>query len=399
VVDVVVQETNSQGDLLQLFRSGRASTRNDVRRVTGLARSTVAYKIEALLNAGFLIEDGSLADGRGRPSTRLRVNDHQTTVLAADLGMTHGRLAVSTAAGDVLAETVIESSIRHDPETVLALIAEEFDRLWTTVDRSKESLRGIGMGVPGPVDWATGRIARSISMPGWDNYPVGQHLVDRYAVPAVVDNDANMLGLGEQRRIYPDAHQVVFVKVGTGIGASVIVDGNLLRGSASAEGDIGHAKVRGVTETCSTCGATGCLAAIASGRAMARDLRRLGREAETTNDVVDLVRAGDAQAVRIVTDAGRALGEVLSTAVSLLNPDVVVIGGDIAHAHEHFLLGVRGAVLERSQPLASANLIITPTKLGDRAGIAGVAEMVADAVFSSAAVDAAIGASSGSAAT
>ena len=110
------------------------------------------------------------------------------------------------------------------------------------------------------------------------------------------------------------------------------------------------------------------------------------------HDVVNLVRAGDAQAVRIVTDAGRALGEVLSTAVSLLNPDVVVIGGDIAHAHEHFLLGVRGAVLERSQPLASANLIITPTKLGDRAGIAGAAEMVADAVFSSAAVDAAIGA-------
>ena len=92
MADVVVQETNSQGDLLQLFRSGRASTRNDVRRVTGLARSTVAYKIEALLNAGFLIEDGSLADGRGRPSTRLRVNDHRTTVLAADLGMTHGRL-------------------------------------------------------------------------------------------------------------------------------------------------------------------------------------------------------------------------------------------------------------------------------------------------------------------
>ena len=171
----------------------------------------------------------------------------------------------------------------------------------------------------------------------------------------------------------------------------MIVDGSLLRGSASAEGDIGHAKVRGITETCSTCGATGCLAATASGRAMARDLRRLGPEAETTHDVVKLVRAGDAEAVRIVTEAGRALGEVLSTAVSLLNPDVVVIGGDIAHAHEHFLLGVRGAVLESSQPLASAHLIMTPTQLGDRAGIAGASEMVADAIFSSAAVDAAIG--------
>jgi predicted NBD/HSP70 family sugar kinase len=379
--------SNSAGSLLQLFRSGRASTRNDVQSLTGLARSTVRYKVDSLLDAGYLIEDGSIIDGRGRPSTRLRINDRETTVLAADLGATHGRLAVATAAGEVLAETVIESSIAKGPVSVLGTVHRGFDRLLRQSGRSRSSLRGVGMGVPGPVNWTTGRIARSISMPGWDDHPVRDDLAERYGVPAVVDNDANLLGLGEQRRVHSRAHLMIFVKIGTGIGASVILEGELLRGSDSAEGDIGHAKIIGVEYTCSSCGARGCLAAIASGRAMARDLRRLGHQPTTTRDVVALVRAGQPEAVRIVAEAGRALGAVLSTAVSLLNPDVVVIGGDIAHAHEHFVAGVRDTLLARSQPLATARLLITPTVLGDRAGITGATAMVADAIFGSAAVD------------
>ncbi len=379
---------NSAGALLQLFRSSRARTRNEVQTLTGLARSTVTYKIDSLLDAGYLIADGSIVDGRGRPSMRLRLNDHNALVLAADLGATHGRLAVATAAGEVRAETVIESAIAKGPTAVLSTVHKEFARLLKSSGRDRSSLRGIGMGVPGPVNWTTGRIARSISMPGWDDYPVRDELAEHYDVPAVVDNDANLLGLGEQRRIYPTAHLILFVKIGTGIGASVVLDGELLRGSDSAEGDIGHAKIIGVDETCSSCGARGCLAATASGRAMVRDLRRLGHTPETTRDVVALVRRGEPEAVRIVTTAGRALGDVLSTAVSLLNPDVVVIGGDIAHAHEQFMLGVRDTLLARSQPLATARLAIASTVLGDRAGITGAAAMVADAVFSSAAVDA-----------
>jgi predicted NBD/HSP70 family sugar kinase len=381
---------NSAGELLQLFRTGEVATRGELQRVSGLARSTVGYKVDTLLVAGYLVEDGSIVDGRGRPSTRLRVNDQATTILVADLGATHGRLAVGTPAGDVLVESVIDSNIGKGPEAALAMVTRRLDQLLKRSRRTRSSLRGTAIGVPGPVNLKTGRIARSISMPGWDNYPVRDHLVDYFGVPAVMDNDANLMGLGEQRRIYPNAHQVLFIKVGTGIGASVIIDGELLRGTDSAEGDIGHAKITGVQETCSSCGARGCLAAIASGRAMVRDLRRLGQEPSTTRDIVQLVRVGDPDAVRIVTAAGRALGDVLSTAVSLLNPDVVVIGGDIAHAHERFLLGVRETLLARSQPLATARLTIAPSALGDRAGIMGAAAMVADVIFGSAAVDAKI---------
>jgi predicted NBD/HSP70 family sugar kinase len=381
---------NSTGELLQLFRSGAVTTRSELQQVTGLARSTVTSKVDALLAAQYLVEDGTIIDGRGRPAPRLRVNDKATTVLVADLGATHGRLAVCTAGGDVLAETVIESAILTGPGAVLDTVVGELEKLLAESGRDPETLRGVGLGLPGPVDWQSGRIARSISMPGWDDYPVRDHLRHHFGVPAVVDNDANLLGLGEQRRSYPAAHLVIFVKVGTGVGSSVVVDGELLRGSDSAEGDIGHAKIPGVTETCSSCGARGCLAAIASGRAMVRDLERLGHSAVTTRDVVDLVRVGNPDAVRVVVAAGRALGDVLSTAVSLLNPDVVVIGGDIAHAHEHFLHGVRETLLSRSQPLATAHLRIAPSLLGDRAGIAGAAAMVADEVFGRAAVDAAV---------
>jgi len=381
----------SAGELLQLFRSGQVATRSELQRVTRLARSTLSHRVDALLAAGYLTEDGSVADPRrGRPTTRLRVNDQATILLAADLGATYGRLAVSTAAGDVITETVVDSSIDKGPDAVLATVTAELDALLKRADRSADSVRGVGFGVPGPVNWHTGRIARSISMHGWENYPVRDHLASYYTVPAVVDNDANLLGLGEQRRIYPTAHLVLFVKIGTGIGASVIIDGALLRGSDAAEGDIGHAKIPGVEEICSSCGEPGCLAAVASGRAMVRDLRRLGHSPVTTRDVVDLVRRGDPDAVRIVTDAGRALGGVLSTAVSLLNPDVLVIGGDIAHAHERFVRGVRDTVLHRSQPLATAHLVIRPTVLGDRAGISGAAAMVSDAIFGTAAVDAVV---------
>ena len=193
---------NSAGELLQLFRTGTVATRGELQRVTGLARSTLSFRVDALLAAGYLTVDGSVAHPRpGRPSTRLRVNDQATTVLATDLGATHGRLAVCTAAGEVITETVIESSIAKGPTTVLATVTSELDRLLEQSGRSADTLRGVALGVPGPVNWHTGRIARSISMPGWDDYPVRDHLASHYSVPAVVDNDANLLGLGEQRRI------------------------------------------------------------------------------------------------------------------------------------------------------------------------------------------------------
>ena len=223
-------------------------------------------------------------------------------------------------------------------------------------------------------------------MPGWDDCPVADQLAGLVGVPVVVDNDANLLGLGEQSTVYPEAHLLLFVKVGTGMGASIVVDGQLLRGRHAAEGDIGHVKIGG-DEVCS-CGAIGCLAAAASGRAMVRDLNRLGHQLRTSRDVVSLLRRGNPDAVRIVRNSGRALGSVLSTAVSLLNPEVVVIGGDMADAHEQLLGGVRETLLTQTQPLATTDLLVVAEPPAGGAGVAGAALAVRDRIFSATAVDA-----------
>ena len=279
---------SSAGELLQLFRTGEVATRSELQRVTGLARSTVAPKVDALLTAGYLVEDGSIIDGRGRPSTRLRVNDQATTILVADLGATHGRLAVGTPAGDVLVESVIESNIGKAPDAVLAMVTRKLDQLLKRSGRTRSSLRGTAIGVPGPVNLQAGRIARSISMPGWDDYPVHDHLVDYFGVPAVMDNDANLMGLGEQRRIYQRPSGAV-IKVGTGIGASLIIDGGC-SGVPTQRRRNGQAKITGVEETaewrCTCCRPPSQWAA----RCATSGVRQ---EATTMRDVVQLVPAGN----------------------------------------------------------------------------------------------------------
>jgi predicted NBD/HSP70 family sugar kinase len=376
----------SAGHLLQLFRTGEVSSRRELQDVTGLARTTVTFRVDALLQAGYLVEDGPIRDaGRGRPAVRLRVNDHSRTILVADLGATHGRLAISTAAGQVLAEEVIQSAIDRGASRVLDRVSRRFDRLLASSGRSADSVAGVAVGVPGPVA-ADGRIARATSMPGWGHHPVGEDMHRRYGVPVVVENDANLMGLGEQALVHPEAHMLVFVKVGTGIGAAIVVDGRVVHGRNAAEGDLGHVGLPGSSRVC-TCGRSGCLAASASGRALVASLRERGRDVRSSRDVVDLARSDDADAAEVVTEAGRALGSVLSTVVGLLNPDVVVVGGDLAQAPQ-LVPSVRTALLAASQPFWTSSLDIAASSLQDRAGIAGAALMIQDQIFGPDAVDA-----------
>jgi predicted NBD/HSP70 family sugar kinase len=354
--------------------------------MTGLARTTVTFRVDALLQAGYLVEDGPIREaGRGRPAVRLRVDDHSRTILVADLGASHGRLAVGTAAGEVLAEEVIESSIDLGASMVLDGVSRRFDRMLKASGQPANSLAGVAVGVPGPV-LAGGRIARSTSMPGWHDHPVAQHLRHRYGVPAVVENDANLMGLGERTLVHPQAHILVFVKIGTGIGAAIIVDGRVLRGRNAGEGDLGHVKLPGSNEVC-TCGESGCLAASASGRALVHTLNARGRDLTSSRDVVALARAHDAEAEEALTRAGRSLGSVLSTVVGLLNPDVVVIGGDLAQAPQ-LVSATRDTLFAASQPLWTSSLVFEPSTLQDRAGIAGAALMIQDRIFGPDAVDA-----------
>lgn len=378
----------SAGQILQMIRSGQVSTRRELLELTGLSRSTLTQRLSQLYAAGYLRSEARRAGGMGRPSGILTFDETGKLILAADLGATHARMALTDAAGTVIVETTMELHIDDGPEHVLGTVRRTFGEMLAQTAHDITEVCGIGVGVPGPVDFKAGRVRNPPMMPGWHGHPIRQRLADAFGTPVFVDNDANLMGLGEQRLAYPDVASLLFVKVGTGIGSGIILHGEPERGIAGGGGDIGHIRMRGPTEDAPcACGGSGCLAVYASGGALARQLSAEGISTRTARDVVAHVEAGRAEAIARVGVAGRLLGEVLATAVALLNPSALIIGGDIAATHEHFLNGVRTMLYERTVPRATRDLLIATSILGDRAGVEGARLMVLEQVFSEQAVD------------
>ena len=219
-------------------------------------------------------------------------------------------------------------------------------------------------------------------MPGWDGYDVPAHVSAGLGAPVLVDNDVNIMALGEHAAVYPHVEHLIFVKVATGIGAGIISSGRLHRGAKGAAGDLGHVAAPHGGDALCTCGNVGCLEAIASGPAIVKTLRAGGIEAFDSRGLVDLVRGGDVTAAHAVRQAGRDIGEVLATCVSMLNPEVIVVGGILAQSAESLLAGVREVVYGRSLPLATGELQIVAARTGDHAGVLGAATMVIQHVLS-----------------
>src|SRR5215210_1516657 len=377
----------SAGNLLRLIREDTAVTRADLARVTGLARSTVAQRIDALLAEGLVYEAGGSASTGGRPPTVLAFNREAGVVLVADLGATHARVAVSDLSGTPLAERASDLDVALGPEPALGWIAKRFAELLAEVGRSSDEVRGIGIGVPGPVEFDSGRPVNPPIMPGWDDFPIPDWFASHYAAPVLVDNDVNIMARGEHRMHWPDTEHLLLVKVGTGIGCGIVADGHIHRGARGAAGDIGHIRATSDGDVICRCGNVGCLEAVAGGLALAERLAAAGEEAAHSRDVVRLVQGGHAGAIRMVREAGRTLGEVLAGTVNFFNPAVIVIGGDIAEAHAQLLAGVREGIFSRSLPLATRDLRIVPCRLGDRAGVIGAATMAIEHVLAPEAVD------------
>jgi predicted NBD/HSP70 family sugar kinase len=378
----------SAGSILELVRSGQVRTRRELQDVTGLSRSTVALRMSQLIDAGYLRESGQVAGSTGRPARIISFDDARQLVLAVDLGATHAHLALIDGGGQVLMEASSELKIDSGPDEVLRNVTRRLLELIARSGRDLGQVAGAGVGIPGPVRFSTQRPNQPPLMPGWHDYPVAERLSEALGVPAFVDNDANLMGLGEARVRYPGSASLLFVKVGTGIGAGVILHGQPERGIAGGAGDIGHIRIAGPEGRLCTCGAVGCLATEASGGAIARQLTDAGIPASSTMDVVRLLSAGDEQTIELVRRAGRLLGDVLATSVALLNPAVLVLGGAIPATGNYLIEAVRESIFERCVPLATRELVIAASALGAEAGVQGARHLVIDQTFSADAVDA-----------
>jgi predicted NBD/HSP70 family sugar kinase len=386
----VTNGVGGAGALLRLMRDGRPRTRSELAAMTGLARSTITQRVDALLAANFVLPVGEATSTGGRPPTQFAFNPAARVALAADIGATHARVAVTDLAGQVLAEHRDDLDVALGPVPVLEWVVEMSRGLLDEAGRVPTDLLGVGIGLPGPVQHSTGRPVNPPIMPGWDSFDVQGFLTERLGggVVALVDNDVNIMALGEHFTQWPAAEHMMFVKVATGIGSGLISHGRLHRGAQGAAGDMGHLQLPHGTDIVCRCGNTGCLEAVASGGAIAAKLTELGLPARSSQDVVALARGGSLEALHLVRQAGRDIGEVLAAAVSLFNPSVIVIGGSLAQAGEHLIAGVREVVYRRSLPLATQDLRIVQSRTGDRAGIIGAAVMVIDHALAPSQVDA-----------
>ncbi len=365
----------------RLVASGVAASKADLVPAAGLARTTVSTAVDELLARGVLRLDGTRpTPGRGRPADRLALDPRGGQVLLADVGARGVHLAVVDIGQRVLAHEHADLDVRDGPAAVLDAVEARLEALRPA---GGAPVRAVVIGLPGPVDGRLGAPVRPPIMPGWHAYPVTTRLRERFGCPAVLENDVNLRALGEARALPPDQAPLLFVKVGTGIGGGLVDSaGGLHHGADGAAGDIGHVRVRGAPDEPCVCGNIGCIEAVASAGAIVRRLVREGSPITTITDLRAAIGHGDPRALAAVREAAALIGELVAMLVHLYNPARVALGGALTAASDELLAGVRAVAYQRALPLATRNLVLAGSVLGEYAGLAGAAVLGIEAVLS-----------------
>jgi predicted NBD/HSP70 family sugar kinase len=373
--------------ILRAVAGGAATDRAALARRIGLAPSTVTVKVGELIAAGVLVEAGAASATGGRPARVLRLTPDGGCILAAELGRHHARIGLLDMSGALVRSSDLALDVAAGPEPVL----EELVRAWTDLRGAipASAVRAVGVALPGPVSSRRGAVDSPAAMPGWHRFGVGAHLSAQLGLPAVVENDANAMALGECTALGaapgedddedapapPGAPaNLLFVKAGSSVGCGLVLDGRLYRGATALAGDIGHVVVGATGDAPCNCGNRGCLDTVVGGSYILADLRSRGIDAHEPIDIARLVGDGDAVATTRVRAAGRLLGQTLSAVVNFVNPDAVVLGGLISTL-EPFVAAVRSQLYENCHPLATRDLRIAQSVAGADAGVLGVGQL------------------------
>ncbi|WP_159941585.1 MULTISPECIES: ROK family transcriptional regulator [unclassified Nocardiopsis] len=378
----------TSGHILELIRSGAAASRTEIGRVTGLSRPSVALRVTELINSGLVTEEPGAVSSGGRPPTLLEFNAASGLILTSALGMARSQAAVCDLNGEVLVRAPGSPDMEQGPDATIPWLLETWSEQIAALGRTPADVRGVGIGLPGTVEFHAGHADDRPFLGKWAGVPLAPLVTERFPVPVMVDNDVNVMALGEHiAGGHGHPGDMVFVKVSTGIGAGLLSGGRLLRGALGAAGEIGHIPVRDGGGLPCRCGNTDCLEAVAGGRRLLEEAVRQGREVDTLKDLVALAAAADPVAVTLVRSAGRRLGEALAGAVNLLNPEVIVLGGDLSEAYDHLVAGVREVVFQQCTALATRQLRVVSSSLWDDAGVRGCAAMVTEEILSPEAVN------------
>ncbi|WP_088991468.1 ROK family protein [Micromonospora chokoriensis] len=382
--------------LLRLLRDEGAVSRAELGDQLQMPRPRMLAELDRLVALGYVAEAGLAASRGGRRSTLVELNP-KLRFAAVDLGASSMDIEVVNGRLEPVAHYGEAADIRNGPKVTLQRVNELLHK--ARVDGAYERLDAVGIGVPGPVSFRDGVPVSPPIMPGWDRYPVRELLSREHGCPAVVDNDVNIMAIGERHGgVAHSVDDFLFVKIGTGIGCGIYLTGEVYRGTDGCAGDIGHIQVDSHGPMCS-CGNIGCLEALFSGAALAKDATAAARSGAspalaermslrgvvTALDVAEGAVEGDVTCIQLIRDGGRRVGGVLAGLVSFTNPSMIVIGGGLAQLGHILLAEIRSVVYRRSLPLATGNLPVVLSELGGRAGVAGAAVLASDVAFAEAA--------------
>ncbi|MCT2281821.1 ROK family protein [Micromonospora chalcea] len=382
--------------LLRLLRDEGAVSRAELGDRLQMPRPRLLAELERLVSLGYVAEAGLAASRGGRRSTLVELSPH-LRFAAVDLGASSIDVEVVNGRLEPVAAYTEPADIRSGPKVTLQRVNELLHK--AKVDGAYERLDAVGIGVPGPVSFRDGVPVSPPIMPGWDRFPVRELLTREHGCPAVVDNDVNIMAIGERHGgVAHSVDDFLFIKIGTGIGCGIYLHGEVYRGTDGCAGDIGHIQVDPNGPMCS-CGNVGCLEAVFSGAALAREAtvaartevspalaeRFAARGVVTALDVAQGAIEGDVSCIQLIRDGGRRVGSVLAGLVSFTNPSMIVIGGGLAQLGHILLAEIRSVVYRRSLPLATGNLPVVLSELGPRAGVAGAAVLASDLAFGEAA--------------
>ena len=379
-----------------LRRQGRIS-RSEISSITGWSKAKASQEIRSLVDKGYLLEVGEGASQGGRKPRLLRINNQLGYVAGIDIGATSVDIALADVTGSMLQRCSEQTDVKLRPEAVLGRCSELLHGMLKRQGAVSDQILGIGVGLPGPVDFARGVLVAPPLMPEWEGFPIRDFFKQTFpAAFVVVDNDVNIMALGEQRAgEAAGIDHFIFVKIGTGIGAGIISNGRIHRGSDGCAGDIGHICVDKQGPLCA-CGNRGCLEAMAAGPAIASKALEAARNGSSPSlhhmqeanggairpeDVNAACREGDRAALDIIRDSGQMIGDVLASLVNFFNPSHIFVGGGITNFGNHLLVAIRKAVLNRSLPLATTHLSIKFSRMGSNAGVMGSISLALDYLF------------------
>src|SRR5919106_5106111 len=384
-------------EIMRALRMQGQISRSEISKIIGWSKAKASQEIRNLVEKGYLLEVGEGISEGGRKPRLLRINNQLGYIAGIDIGATSLDIALADVTGLILRRCSETTDVHFSPESVLGRCSKLLLELTQAQGATPDQILGVGIGVPGPVDFARGVLVAPPLMPEWENFPIRDFFKQTFTSAfVVVDNDVNIMALGEQRAGEgAGIDHFIFVKIGTGIGAGIISNGKIHRGSDGSAGDIGHICVDKNGPLCA-CGNKGCLEAMAAGPAIASKAMEVARngispilsQMRVSNsgylrpeDVNAACREGDQAALDIIRESGKMIGDVLASLVNFFNPSDIFIGGGISNFGNHLLVAIRQAVLQRSLPLATTHLSIKFSRVGSNAGVMGAISLALDYLF------------------